>query len=233
MRVIDRSCPRCKGIHFLHPVNNGKPDYDRTVPCECIREQWQAEAKAAVLRRCELPDDSQHMTFESFRRRAEMEETYQVALAFAEGHTDYKTLTLIGKSDLGKTHLAVAICRKWLSLGKPALYTYAPLLLDELRAGFKDHRNDESRENTYEARFNFFLNVPLLLIDDLGVENNTPWVQEKLDTIVDYRIIHGLWLVITTNKPLDQLSARICSRLKRSGRVLVCKGEEYRKVRQP
>jgi DNA replication protein DnaC len=70
--------------------------------------------------------------------------------------------------------------------------------------------------------------VPLLVLDDLGVENSTSWVQEKLDTLVDYRLMHGLALVVTTNLTLEELPARISSRLERAGHVIGIKGEPYK-----
>jgi DNA replication protein DnaC len=69
--------------------------------------------------------------------------------------------------------------------------------------------------------------VPLLVLDDIGVENSTAWVQEKLDTIVDYRLMHKLALVVTTNLSLDKLSTRIASRLMRAGEIAVINAPEY------
>lgn len=124
------------------------------------------------------------------------------------------------------THLAVAICRRWLQRGKPARYAFVPLLLEELRRGFR-----EEGDRSYEARFDRFLNVPLLVMDDLGAEHRTPWVQEKLDTIIDYRLMNGLPLVVTTNTPVDELPFRIGSRLRRSpgSRVVFIDAPEFRK----
>lgn len=119
------------------------------------------------------------MTFESFRSSAELLEAYKAVRSIVNG--SLKWVTLIGKVDHCKTHLAVSACHEWLKNGKPARYAYVPLLLDELRHGF----GVDAKEN-YERRFNGFLNVPLLVLDDLGTENSTPWVQEKLDTIIDY-----------------------------------------------
>ena len=78
------------------------------------------------------------------------------------------------------------------------------------------------------------LNVPLLVLDDLGVEYRTDWVQEKLDTIIDYRLMQGLPLVVTTNKPLDELPFRIASRLKRASnsKVMVIDSSEFRSVKK-
>ena len=57
-------------------------------------------------------------------------------------------LTLLGDVDRGKTHIAIGICQKWLAMNKPAKYCFVPILLDELRAGFK-----ETGDDSYESKF--------------------------------------------------------------------------------
>jgi len=62
-------------------------------------------------------------------------------------------------------------------------------------------------------------NVPLLVLDDLGTEKKSPFACEQLQKIVDHRARSSLPLVVTTNKPLNQLpnddEGRIASRLQR------------------
>jgi DNA replication protein DnaC len=64
-------------------------------------------------------------------------------------------------------------------------------------------------------------------LDDLGAENPTNWVNEKLDTIIDYREKNGLALVVTTNLPMEDLPFRIRSRLVRNGKVVYIAAEKY------
>ncbi len=213
-------CKSCGDSHFVYPLkSDGSTDYSQVVPCECVREKLEREKRGRLLRWCELPEATEHMTFENFKRTKHLEEAYQTARSVAEEEEGAKWLTLMSEVYHGKTHLAVAICRRWLARGKPARYAYVPLLLEELRRGFR-----EGGDNSYEARFDMFLNVPLLVLDDLGTENPTPWVQEKLDTIVDYRLMHGLNLVVTTNFGYEELPVRIASRLSRAGRIVLIEG---------
>ena len=172
---------------------------------------------------CELPTGAgaEGMTFERWKPREELVEAYEAALAMAEGRSN-SWLTFMSDTKRGKTHLVVAICRRWIAAGKPARYAYVPLLLEELRRGFQ-----REGDYSYESRFDFFLNVPLLALDDLGTENSTPWVQEKLDTIIDYRLMHGLALLVTTNLTMNEMSFRIRGRLQRGGRIVYIDAPEY------
>lgn len=224
------TCPICRDAHFVHPLReNGKADYSRVVPCKCVREQIEGERMQSLLRYCELPAGTAHMTFENFRVNSQLQEAYDLAVQVAEDTGEIIWFTLMAGADRGKTHLAVAICRRWLQRGKPARYAYVPLLFEELRRGFQ-----EEGDRSYEARFDRFLNVPLLVLDDLGAEHRTDWVQEKLDTIINYRLMQGLPLVVTTNTPMDELPFRIASRLKRSpnSRVVVIDAPEFRKTKK-
>ena len=107
---------------------------------------------------------------------------------------------------------------KW----KLARYAFVPLLLDELRAGF-----NQNSDGSYEERWEKFLKVPLLALDDLGTENPTPWAQEHLDTLIDYRMVHGLATVVTTNLVFEKLSSRIGSRLQRAGTIVGLSAKPY------
>lgn len=218
------ACPICCDAHVVHPVGeDGKVDYSSVVPCECVREQMKRERAQILLRYCELPAGTEHMTFENFKVAPQLQQAYDLALQQAEGG-EVTWLTLMAGTNRGKTHLAIAICRHWLASGRPAKYAYVPLLLEELRRGFR-----EEGDMSYEARFDRFLNIPLLVLDDLGTENRTPWVQEKLDIIVDYRLMQALPLVVTTNAPVDELPFRLTSRLDRlpSSRVVFIDAPEF------
>ena len=220
----EQVCPICKGGRFVHPLlPSGKPDYSTTVPCECAREQLEKERLARMLKMCELPVGTEHMTFENFKMRPGVQEAYDACLALADGEAEFFFLTLWSDTGRGKTHLGVATVRRWLMRGVLARYAYVPLLLDELRRGFR-----AEGDQSYERRFDFYLNVPLLMLDDLGVESSTRWVQQQLDTLVDHRLMNDLTTLVTTNLTMDELNFRIASRLqRRNGKVIVIDAAEF------
>ena len=211
----------------MHPRRADKSiDYASHIPCECVKAELERKKLAIYLERCELPKETENRTFTNFKVYSQLQEAYDMALKVADG--TLKWLVLTSGVDRGKTHLAIAICREWLSRGLPAKYGLVPLLLDELRDGF-----NEKGDNSYSSKFDFLLKVPLLVLDDLGTEHSTKWVQEKLEEIVDYRYINALPLVVTTNLSIDDLPIRIRSRLQRATfcRVVNIKGGEYRIIK--
>lgn len=66
----------------------------------------------------------------------------------------------------------------------------------------------------------------LLVLDDLGVENQTDWANEQLYRVLDGRYENRAPTIITSNAPLDSLDPRIRSRF-REGWV-VCEGKDLR-----
>jgi len=150
------------------------------------------------------------MNFSNFKVYQEVKEAYKAAKYVADNPQKNHWLVMMGSNDTGKTHLAISICKAWINKGIPSKYSFVPLLLDELREGFGKDGNE-----SYTERFKRFCNVPLLVLDDLGAEVPKPWVQEKLETLIDYRLMNKLSLVVTTNKSMDELSPRMSSRLVR------------------
>jgi len=53
----------------------------------------------------------------------------------------------------------------------------------------------------------------LLILDDLGTQSATPWAQEKLYQLFNYRYNSELPTVITTSSKMEKLDPRLFSRL--------------------
>ena len=225
------TCSICTGVGWVyHDCPIGHELFGRALRCECQKEKDQQEKIQYMREYCQLPIGSDGYTFEKYDQMAGSKDAYEAAIALAKGELLW--LVLNGGIDQGKTHLAISICRHWLENGKIARYVHVPLLLDELREGFED------KERNFEQRFDHFKRVPLLVLDDLGVQAPRPWVNERLQTLIDYRYINQLPLVVTVNRALNKLpgddEGRIESRLKRmpSSKIVVIETDEYRKVRE-
>jgi DNA replication protein DnaC len=65
---------------------------------------------------------------------------------------------------------------------------------------------------SYDKFFESVKNAPLLVLDDFGKQTTTPWAQEKLYQVINYRYNAKLPTVITTNCATDELDAPILSR---------------------
>jgi len=117
-------------------------------------------------------------------------------------------LVMMGTYGSGKTHLAAAVANYRAGLGDPPLFVMVPDLLDHLRATFSPQSN-----TTFDRRFDEIRTTPLLVLDDLGTQSMTQWVREKLYQLFNHRYNAELPTVITTSDSLDEMDARIRSRL--------------------
>jgi DNA replication protein DnaC len=152
------------------------------------------------------------MTFESFdwkRNKAvfreNLKEALRLAREFAESPDSW--LVLQGESGCGKTHLAAAIVNYRYQKNQPAMFVVVPDFLDHLRSTF----SPDSRVS-YDRLFESVKNTPLLVLDDFGKQTTTPWAQEKLYQVINYRYNAHLPMVVTTNCSTDELDSPILSR---------------------
>jgi len=56
-------------------------------------------------------------------------------------------------------------------------------------------------------------NAPLLILDDLGAHSGTPWADEKLFQLINYRYNASLPTVITTSVTFAEMERRLATRL--------------------
>jgi DNA replication protein DnaC len=212
----DPNCPICGGVGFVRqdlPVSH--PDFGKLEVCVC-RQQSLVQATQQRLFRLSNLDSFSAMTFENFNytgrigmadnQIASLGYTFNQAQHFAQNLKGW--LLLMGGYGCGKTHIAAAIANFAVNLGVPTLFLTVPDLLDWLRFSF------DSTEANFEQRFDEIRNIALLVLDDLGTQNTTPWAQEKLFQIINHRYVAKLPMVITTNLDLDEIDGRVRSRLK-------------------
>jgi DNA replication protein DnaC len=156
-----------------------------------------------------------NMSFENFdhkrselptEQRQNLRQAYNLAVEFARSPEGW--LIFQGINGCGKTHLAAAIANYRLAQEKPAFFVVVPDLLDHLRSTFSPDSKisyDEFSERLKET--------PLLILDDFGEQSATPWAQEKLYQLINYRYNARLPMVVTTCLSLDEIETRISSRM--------------------
>jgi len=206
--------------YLRHDVPVSDPKFGRVTPCACVQGILQTQASERLYRFSNM-DRLKHMTFESFSPRGRvalrpieqksLEQAYNLAHSFAQTRDGW--LLLEGGFGCGKTHLAAAIANFSSEHGIPTMFLTAPDLLDWLRASF------EGNDDRFSQRFEEIRRVPLLILDDFGTQNATPWAQEKLFQLLDYRYVNKTPTVITTNLRLEEIEGRIRSRLADSEHV--------------
>lgn len=211
----DPNCPLCAGVGVVRrdlPV--GHPDFGRLLICSCRQLEVTASERQRMLRISNL-DAFRGMTFDTFKVQGRSglgdQQARSLQFAFQQAQQYARALAgwffIMGPYGCGKTHLAAAIANSVIEMGVGVIFLTVPDLLDWLRASFS------SPDETFEQRLDEIRNVRLLVLDDLGTQNATPWAEEKLYQIINYRYTHRLPTVVTTNLPLAEIDGRVASRL--------------------
>jgi DNA replication protein DnaC len=201
------ACPYCDGAgYYKEAVPFGHPHFGVLFPCQCKlaeKEQRRIE-ELEQISNLELMRDK---TFETFVPDVSgVRRAYIRSVEYAKRPQGW--LVLFGNYGAGKTHLAAAIANHALRRQVNVLFAIVPDLLDHLRSTF-----GPSSEVEYDERFEMIRTVPLLILDDLGTENTTPWAREKLFQIMNYRYNDALPTVITSNRKPEDIDPRIFSRM--------------------
>jgi len=210
----DEVCPICKGIGYVRrdrPIDD--PAFGTLELCECQLAKKHKESEKRLFQVSNL-DAYEKMVFDTFNiqgmgNQLQSNTTLEVAFNTAKNYSHQLNgwLLIMGNFGCGKTHLAAAIANEVVSHNVATLFLTVPDLLDWLRFTYS------SKETSYEERFEEIRNIRFLVLDDLGTQNATPWAREKLFQIINFRYIHKLPTVITTNLDISQIDDRISSRL--------------------
>jgi DNA replication protein DnaC len=201
-------CTICHGAGYLRVnVPFGHPSFGKPLACAC-KEAERKEKRRQQLRTMSNLDAFRQQTFSSFNIRIPgVKDAYDAAKEFAEDPDGW--LILVGPNGCGKTHLAAAIANQTLDRGAVVLFEAVPDLLDHLRAAFAP-----TSAEIYDQLFSKMREAELLILDDFGAQQSSPWANEKLFQLLNYRYNLGLPTVITANpKGMQGIDERIKSRL--------------------
>lgn len=210
-------CEICHGSRWKSVTVDG---VERLTRCDC----WRDELVSQALRDSHIPKQyarAELATFEGRGSNLKME-AYQAATRFATAFPVVdKGLLFYGGHGVGKTHLAVGILKQVIrERGARGYFFETRDLLRLVRDTY--NRSVDERELDVLVPV---LNANLLVLDDLGAEKTSEWVQETLGMIINTRYNAKLPTIITTNLDDDlpntdprsfvmQIGARSRSRLK-------------------
>lgn len=189
--------------------------------CECVVEREEAKIREAqnfakkreiekLFSISNLGERFSKSTFESFLDRNGSETVYKVAVKYVKTFKEWngESLMLWGEPGNGKTHLAAAIVNELSKKGYIVVFQSVPELLQRIRSTF----NSENKENETQI-MRALLECDLLILDDIGAEKTTEWVEEKLFNIIDGRYRKELPTLYTSNLEPKELKNQVGKRL--------------------
>ncbi|GAJ06724.1 unnamed protein product, partial [marine sediment metagenome] len=189
-RFSRRYCNKCSEIKIAE-----EEEQTRQAQIALVEARYRELVAAAAI-----PKLWREVTFENsdpnIRKGA-----FKVAKRYADNFSaESGTLVFYSRGyGCGKTHLAVCIANHVLHhLRRPVLFKKARDLLLGIRSTFSE-RGTESEAHI----LNQVLSVELLVLDDVGVDNPSPWIESTYWTIFDRRLEWQLPTIVTANYPLE------------------------------
>lgn len=165
--------------------------------------------------------------------RANMERNFDTCRDYAHQFSPRSgNLLLSGDPGLGKTFLSACIARVVSENGFSVVYDTAGHIFSQFERVKFRREEDEGAEEDVER----CLNCDLLIVDDLGTEMTTAFVQSALYQIINSRLLAGKQTIINTNLPPEEIGRRyspqILSRIEGEYEILPFFGEDIRRQKR-
>lgn len=126
----------------------------------------------------------------------------------------------------GKTYLSTILGNELSRQGRRVRWYSMVNLLQEIKAGYDRDSSTSSAEI-----INLCRNCEVLILDDIGVEKQSAWVNETVYTILDYRMSQCKPTIFTSNHRPHELAydERIMDRISRMTELVEMPEESVRK----
>ena len=215
--------------------------------CGCLKALCQQEQIKSLSSLLNLGEQS----FENFRLdyydrtywqeynrspRENMEMVLTNCRSYADffGTYPHKNLFLFGTPGLGKTFLSACIARVVSEKGHSVVYDTAANIFSRFETRKFARDAEESRQAEADARR--YLTCDLLILDDLGSEFVSPFVQAALYEIINTRLVEGKHTVISSNMNMNAIRQRytpqVASRLEGEYLPLPFFGQDIRLLKK-
>ncbi len=205
-----KNCHYCRGLNYCKnrvtgycytPQKDNKMITFSYVACKHEQKRLKDDAYKENLELFDMPEEIQNATLKDVY--TDDKARIPIIRYFKEFMEEYqkgnkpKGLYLTGSFGSGKTYLIAALLNEMAKKKVPSALVYYPEFLRSLKSSF---------QTDYNERFDYIKKAPLLLLDDIGAENESAWSRDEvLGPILQYRMQNHLPTFFTSNLTLKEL----------------------------
>lgn len=198
---LDR-CPNKPQGHRSKPyVDERRQLFFMYEPCQHYIKRQAIERRKTLFQTLQIPASLSDIRFRDIKRDEHNISAITQALKFVSEFDARRGMGLYvhGPFGVGKTYLMAAIAGHLVDRGRSVFFVHMPALFRELKAGFESER--------YLEMIRALETVDLLILDDIGAEQLTPWARDEvLLPLLTARTTHLKPILYTSNLPLEGLS---------------------------
>ena len=208
--VNEEPCPQCGGRGWVI-VADGRNGTARACSCrerDVVPRLLAAAGVPARYRHCRLSNF--HVSSSSSRTDPQLLRARQTAERYVEeflqenGGFRQSGLLFVGPPGVGKTHLAVAVLVELVERHRVhGRFVEFTSLIHQIQATF-DPGSPESKREILDP----LMGGELVVLDELGAQQMTPWVRDILYLIINHRYTRQLPTIFTTNYLLDETAKK-------------------------
>ena len=217
-----------------------------SAPCECAEKRKEAERQEAIrqaiiqirkeridryFQQSRLGERFRESTFDNWQEIPGAAKAFKAAREFVARWPEMRVrgegLLFYGIPGNGKSHLAAAIVNELIPQEVAAVFQDTPELLARFRSTYQP-----GAEESEQALLDVLADADLLVLDDVGAEKWSEWVEMQLFRVINARYRHKRPLIVTSNLGMDKLSGAIgprsLSRLIEMCRLIEVTAPDYR-----
>lgn len=205
------NCRNCVGLDLCQNANRGHVmDYleDRFVFKECdkLKASKMANNKSHLIKTLYLSNKILDARLENFDVNSESRtKIYKKIIDFVNNFNTTernKGFYLYGTFSIGKTFTLGCIANELAKHDISCLLIYFPDLVIDLKNAIGTPR--------YESLLNMLKSIDVLMLDDFGSENMTPWLRDEvLGPVINYRVLENKPVFISSNINPNNLKAHL------------------------
>jgi len=238
--MAEKVCPSCHGTEWVLEDSQSGTIAKR---CKCYYEH----RNEMLLEQANIPRRYKHCTLKNFEIHHDSHsDALKISKQFIKNYPVQDVgLLFIGPCGVGKTHLAVAICRELIEKKRARCFFYD---FRELIKEIQSTYTPDSPLTESDVLAPVF-QTELLVLDELGAKRTSAWIEEIIFYIINQRYNHKKLTILTSNyldseeeedkkdsfykkgedSLVDRIGVRLRSRLYEMCKIVEMLGDDYRK----